>query len=499
MKDIELKRQNLQKFLDAQKDSLQRNLMGQYATPYPLAEQICTKVNSFFNGKIDSFLEPSIGTGAFYSALTEIADINKSVGYEIDTHYYIPAKELWKGHNLELINEDFLEAEPERMFSLIIANPPYSRHHHIPKEKKEFYQKRIKSEYGIKISGLSGLYCYFMILSTKWLKKEGLSCWLVPSEFLSVNYGKEIKRFLLENVDLISIHSFDNEDVQFDDALVSSSIVIFRNRSPRNNTITFTWGNNINNPYKTLHIQRNALDYAEKWNGPYLGGSSELESAYSISTFFTIKRGIATGDNSFFIVDQSTIDTFDLPREFLVPVVPPPRKLDCDRFDLNTASRNPLYLIRTDLSSDIIRTKYPGYFNYINEGIKRGVNLRSNCKSRDIWYNCEYRDSAPLLISYMGRCNGKVPFRFILNETGAIATNSYLMIYPRHEFKHHFNDLNVREKVWKALCSISGEQLMAHGRCYGGGLYKLEPKELGTVPCPQLASILPTSTPSLFD
>lgn len=499
MKDIELKRQELQKKLDDQKDPRERNLMGQYATPFRLASQICTKVNVFFNGTIDSFLEPSIGTGVFYSALGEIAKIKKAVGYEIDTHYYAPAKELWKNNDIRLINEDFLDACPENGFSLIIANPPYSRHHHISKEKKEQYRKRIKTDYGLSISGLSGLYCYFMILSTGWLKEDGLSCWLIPSEFLYVNYGKEIKKFLLEKVDLISIHTFDSDDVQFDDALVSSSIVIFRNSPPRNGEISFSWGNDINNPSRTLSVRRSTLDYSEKWNESYLCGSGNRKPVCTIDSFFTIRRGIATGDNSFFIVDQHTIDKFDLPRELLVQVIPPPRKLACDRFDRLTASQNPLYLIRSDMPYDVIRTKYPGYSDYIEEGIKKGVNMRSNCKSRDVWYNCECRDAAPLLLSYMGRCNGKVPFRFILNETDAIATNSYLMIYPKHEFRHHFNNCHTKEEVWEALRSISSEELMEHGRSYGGGLYKLEPKELASVPCPQLASILTSSAPSLFD
>ena len=40
------------------------------------------------------------------------------------------------------------------------------------------------------------------------------------------------------------------------------------------------------------------------------------------------------------------------------------------------------------------------------------------------------------------------------------------------------------KEVWQALDRISEEALMGEGRVYGGGLHKLEPKELGNVIAP---------------
>jgi hypothetical protein len=44
--------------------------------------------------------------------------------------------------------------------------------------------------------------------------------------------------------------------------------------------------------------------------------------------------------------------------------------------------------------------------------------------------------------------------------------------------------------VWMALNDISPDSLQMEGRVYGGGLYKLEPRELGNVPAEKLVSIL---------
>ncbi len=64
------------------------------------------------------------------------------------------------------------------------------------------------------------------------MEDEGLAVWLIPSEFMDVNYGAALRRYLSERVTLLQIHRFCPTDVQFTDALVSSAVVIFR-KSPR--------------------------------------------------------------------------------------------------------------------------------------------------------------------------------------------------------------------------------------------------------------------------
>jgi len=501
MTTIELKRQEIQYLLDSQKSASERNKMGQYSTPYTLAKQICEYiVSSFFNNSIPSFLEPSIGTGVFYSALTELAEVNDGCGYEIDAHYCIPAKQLWKSHNITIINKDFLKETPHKKFSLIIANPPYSRHHHIPFETKKELGDRIHSSFGIELSGLSGLYCYFMLLSTLWLEKNGISCWLIPSEFMSVNYGKEIKEFLLSKVDLLSIHSFDCNDLKFDDALVSSCVVVFRNSQPDyNNKVMFSWGNDLSTPTKKLEISKAVLTKKKKWSEQYLTSEIIDDNQPTLGSFFKIKRGIATGSNKFFIVDHTTIEEYNLPKELLIEVVPPPRKLKSNIYCDDTSEGNRMFLIGSNLPIETIKVRYPGYYEYIQEGIRLGINSLSNCRHRDLWYNCETRKPAPILVSYMGRVSNTSAFRFILNKTKAIATNSYLMLYPRDEYAHLMTDETIKSQVWNCLQAIPNEELVLHGRTYGGGLFKLEPNELSEIRCSSLKSILKPIQPSLFD
>ena len=232
---LEVRREELQHTLDAQKTQKQRNVMGQFATPFPLACDIMKYMRSLDigEGRI-SMLEPSAGLGAFISAFREVygGDAGHMLGFEIDSHYYSPAVELWEGRDVELRNRDFLVQSPDCACDMIVANPPYVRHHHIAADTKMRLKQEVADFSNISISGLAGLYCHFMILATRWLRPGGLSCWLVPCEFMDVNYGSAVKRFLLEDVELVRIHRFVASDLQFADALVSSCVVVFRNTRP---------------------------------------------------------------------------------------------------------------------------------------------------------------------------------------------------------------------------------------------------------------------------
>lgn len=500
MTDIERKRQLLQDALDSDKTMEERNKMGQFSTPYSLARQICEYMKSFTGDHIESFLEPSMGTGVFYSSLSEISEIGHTVGYEIDKHYFNPTKELWKKSNIKIVNENFLDAVPNEKFSLIITNPPYSRHHHIPSQIKHKLADTINSLYNIKLSGLTGLHIYFIILSTQWLKDDGYSCWLIPSEFLSVNYGTELKSFLLKNVDLISIHSYYNTDLQFNDALVSSSILVFRKSKDKNQYVKFSWGANINNPDETIIIKKTDLNPTEKWNHSFLSNrNGYAKSKFTIGTFFNIKRGIATGDNNFFILNKKIRDEFNIPLKVLSPLIPPPRKLQSKVYTINNAIEDGLYLLSSHETIDTIKEQYKGLYEYLEQGISDGVHLRANCRNRDPWYGLEKRASAPILVSYMGRITNTsdIPIKFILNQSDGIATNSYLCLYPKDEYIPL--DKDAYKNIWDILSSIPKDVLLAFGRSYGGGLLKWEPKELGLIPCPMLAEYFIPRQPSLFD
>ena len=75
--------------------------------------------------------------------------------------------------------------------------------------------------------------------------------------------------------------------------------------------------------------------------------------------------------------------------------------------------------------------------------------------------------------------------RFIRNKSSATALNVYLLLYPKPNLASMIEtDSSVIERVFEALCGAASH-LIPGGRVYGGGLRKIEPRELALIRLPQ--------------
>ena len=498
---IEKQREIIQCQIDSSKDIEERRALGQFATPYDLAKEIISYGVSLLEDDEIDFLEPSFGTGAFFSALQSIKSIKriKSItGYEIDSEIYQKSVSLWKGNYYNLICGDFLCSQDDKQFNLIISNPPYVRHHLIDKTQKAYLVRKIKKETNISISGLAGLYCYFLLSAHKQLKPGAISGWLIPSEFMDVNYGKAVKDYLLNSVHLLRIHRYTPENSKFKDALVSSCVVWFRNEIIHSDyEIELSYGGTHDTPEVSKIVTKKQLIKKDKWtNITAESVSTNNIGAPTLGDFFTIKRGLATGDNGFFILSKEQITELGLDMSFFTPILPSPHKLKENEIFKDTSGypllETQYFLLDCTLSEEDLKANHPEVWAYL-EGGKETTGRKYLCRNRKKWYFQERRSATPFLCSYMGRSKSEFdnPFRFILNHTNAVATNSYMMLYPKEDVLS-FLSRNPESlfEIWKALRSISRYDLESQGRVYGGGLKKIEPRELSKVRCEKLSELI---------
>lgn len=493
---LESERLALQGRLDVQKSANERNRMGQFATPTVLAVEMLRCAKALLGDReCVHFMDPAIGTGSFYSAFLNVfpdSFIGSTVGYEVDPHYGRPAARLWSSTGLDMRLEDFTQAkapDPSSRFNLLICNPPYVRHHHIASGWKKQLQERTLIASGMEINGLAGLYCYFLCLSHAWMSRGGLAGWLIPSEFMDVNYGRAVKRYLLDKVTLLHIHRFAPNDVQFNDALVSSAVVWLRNDIPKaGHEVRFTYGGTMERPVLDRLVPSDILCENSKWTHYPMKKNHGANNGPVLGDIFRIKRGLVTGNNDYFILSDREIAQRELPIEAFRPILPSPRYVPVDEIQ-GDRKGNPmlerrLFLLDPPWNEDEIMERYPSLWVYLEEGRAQGINDRYTCRHRKLWYTQEIRPPAPFVCTYLGRSdrkNGR-PFRFILNNSEATAANVYLMLYPKESARCALQDNPVlKRQVWQMLNKISPQAMLGEGRVYGGGLHKLEPRELGNV------------------
>jgi hypothetical protein len=321
------------------------------------------------------------------------------------------------------------------------------------------------------------------------MEDNGLAIWLIPSEFMDVNYGSVVRRYLTEHVTLLHLHRFCPTDAQFTDALVSSAIVVFRkSQPPPSHSTRFSFGGPIETPDTQAEVALDTLRESQKWTQFPANPSVFKTDDLKIGDMFSIKRGLATGSNDFFILTASDAKDWQIPQQFLRPILPGPRNLTRDIVE-SSANGLPkvsplLFLLDCHAPEDEIQIKWPRFYKYIQQGREKEIHAAYIASHRSPWYSQESRPPAPFLCTYMGRSrNGKHPFRFIWNRSQATAHNVYLMLYPKGPLRDLLKAHPESEaQIFETLQKISPERFISEGRVYGGGLHKVEPKELAKIP-----------------
>lgn len=499
--ELATRRLRIQCDLDARKSPAERNLTGQFTTPPQLAREIVR-----YARQVAPALErlhvadPAVGTGAFLSAVLQTYPrdrIGSLTGIEIDPAFARAAGELWAPAGVEIITGDFTDRTvPERAGhrpNLIISNPPYVRHHHLSREQKQRLSASARDATGLEVNGLAGLYVYFLLLAHPWMTDGGAGVWLIPSEFMSVAYGQVVRRYLAERVTLRTIHRFDPSDVQFADALVSSAVVVFEKTPPEPaGSVRFTFGGTPADPVRSEDVPLERLRRSPKWTH-YPHAVTDRARALpdvdhpTLGQLFRIQRGIATGANRFFIMPRDEAVARDLPAQFLRPILPSPRAVrervieaDAGGFPLLDPV---LVLLDCAVPEAEVRASHPALWRYLESGRQGGLTDRYLMQQRRPWYRQEQRQAAPFLCTYMGRgADGDSPFRFFWNRSRAIAPNVWLMLQPVGPLAVALRQRpELAETVFRLLSAITARDLTDEGRVYGGGLHKLEPKELGRI------------------
>lgn len=465
------------------------NQAGWFLTPPELARDIVEYAISQLGSPLPQvhFGDPAAGTGVFFSALCQIlprGNIASAIGIELDHKRAFATHERWAHRGLEIIRGDYLHMDLLPPRTLVLANPPYVRYQHLEPLYGQKLRQRASVNMGMQINGQSGLYVYFLLLSHAWMAQDAVAAWLIPSEFMETKYGAAIRHYLTQKVQLIRVHRFCPNDAQFENALVSSAVVVFRNRLPvMSQTASLSIGGTLKNPKYIEEVIIDELRQENRWAIPRNIHSSESPSGPRLGDLFTVCRGIATGANDFFIMERTVAASKGIPENALRPVLPKARTLNNDIIERDKdgyPNVSPqLCLLDCGEQEENIRDKFPRLMEYLQTADSDVMNS-TLVKRRKPWYRQERRNPPPFLCTYMGR-GGKnsLPIRFIWNKSDAIATNVYLMLYPREKLAELLSKKPEHQAdIFALLQETASRGLSDYGRVYGGGLRKIEPREL---------------------
>lgn len=457
-----------------------------FLTPPELAYDMAEAAVGLLRSSTEiDFGDPAIGPGIFFAALRQVVtshSVRSAVGVEIDPSRARSTAQRWRRADLKVVVGDFLTRLPvEKKWTLLLANPPYVRHQDIDRPLN-WLRDALYERTGVRIDGRSDLYMYFVLSAHDWLDQQAVAAWLLPSEFATTDFGSALRTYLTTKVTLRRLHVYDRHSPQFDNARVSSSVVIYEKAVPsQTNIVLITRGGTLAEPADSMTLGMAEMRRASKWSWSALVAPTD-DLRPTIGDYFEVKRGIATGANAFFVLSNDQLSDLDVNLKWVRPVLPKSRTMVSTIVNADPQG-NPLdieqrWLIDTNESLESISMQSPKFADYLRH-IHREVGGRTLVGQRRPFYKQETRNPPDFVFIYMAKEDVDGQRRFIWNQSRAVVLNSYLGLTLRPELMRLVDTGRLRwEELFSALRSITSEDLARQGRTYVSGLLKLEPAEL---------------------
>jgi len=477
--------------------------LGQYFTPLSISRFMSEIIKA---KKPESVLDPAVGAGVLLS------NFKKSIRLTgMDINPVCTALALAglanRGHDsLDITVGDFLEDKQSLFFQptrtadkvdAVICNPPYMRHHLIKGHEKKRLTAHYSALFGVKVSGLATSYLYFFLEALSRLNPGGTLVFITPADYLDVNYGSSLKQILKERATIEDIILFDRDGLAFEGVLTTSAITVVTNSPPPStHIVSFREAKPmVNEKVETASPNRReqaGLDAAASWTSCFGDREDELKQLVKdrprkLSDYIRIRRGIATGDNSFFVIPQSVVDEWGIEAEYLQPVVASARDLPDgvltrEHWNKLKKTGRPCWLLNCSNPKSELKGKK--ILAYLEHGESRGVHERFNCRTRNPWYKGEQVAPPDIIITYMNR--GRT--RFVENRSDCRVMSVFINGFITE------SDVSIKSLLETLNSAETSEILMRIGRVYGGGLGKVEPGTLASLPMPVLKSGTDEST-----
>jgi adenine-specific DNA-methyltransferase len=446
---------------------MNQKLTGSFYTPEELVSYMVDYVRKKM--RIDSVLEPSAGDGRFIRYLSNFG--LKIDAIEIDKEKVSSLKEEYP-NKVVLICDDYINysINNSQKYDLIIGNPPYISKKSMSDEKRKLSCALIEY-FQLPEALFQNLWVSFILGSVKMLNPNGAIFFVLPFEFLQVQYAEKLRGFLETKFNTIEIITF--EEKVFEDIEQDVCLVYMSNEYHAKPYVKYTTVQNVKNMniiFESVIMRNKPL---KKWSNCIINDiETELLKRIAmqfplIKDFGEISPGIVTGANSFFILNQKQLNIIS--ESHLVPIIHKSSdlngKLILTQEAFNEISKtNKTFLLNlnqlheSEFSSELKE--------YLQLGEKEKIHERYKCSSRKRWYDVPIVKSGDL--SFFKRFN-TLP-RLLVNEPNIHTTDISYNIRLNNKYDKYSFAFCFYNSLTLALCEYNG-------RFYGGGVGELVPSE----------------------
>lgn len=456
-----------------------RRRLGTFFTPRPVVEFMLDAAGHLLpDPKV--VIDPGAGVGAFSLAAKRRWPLAHVLAVDINV-VTLGLLGAQSDGAIDLVLADYLSWArgpnlPSGQPRLWVGNPPYTRHQDLSMPLKTAGAAAAGE---LVTSGLAGLSAYFLAATIRSMGPADTLCFLLPGSWTEARYGKPLRVALRDlggrSIDFVGFAS--DLDV-FPGTRVTAMVLVLgpqvsgAPRPMRTATARLT----LSGVSASRPIERSRLDGAINDLGGWLWPRirSSLADGRQLGDVATVRRGVATGANEYFLLTGADRDR--LPAAATARAVRRLRHVPSDALTLAThhqldSQGERCWLLEID---DPELLADPALGAWLNAAKEAGVTERYLVKHRDPWYRVEHVDPPDLLISPMG----KRRMRVVTNEARAIPSNALYGVYLK--------DPSAARKIAAWLNGEDGQiALLERARTYGANLFKLEPRDLLSIRLPR--------------
>jgi len=269
-------------------------------------------------------------------------------------------------------------------FDIVIGNPPYLGFQGIDRSLKKLLQKSYRSA-----SGKYDLYITFIEKGFCLLKRKGFFTFICPTAFTKRDYGNKIRKFLLENTQLMEVVDFEHTQI-FTEATNYTGIFSFIKANSEHNKLKYK--TSLSN--KSMEILQEELSESP-WIFRDLEGEkiiNKIGNDTKLNEISVISEGIVTGLNELYLKTKEEIILKQFECNCFYPCY---RGKEIDKYHLKSSSEFVFYPYELVDNKTIpfdekyLRQKCPNYITYLRENIqlirKRKYFIGSKKKWYELW------------------------------------------------------------------------------------------------------------------
>ena len=421
--------------------------LGQVYTKQVIADFMVRLFTITGNARV---LDPCFGRGVFVKSLLENSEFVVD-GVEIDETSYA-AFDNPDGRRCHLMYGDFFDVEGT--FDGIIMNPPYVRQEELDKLAPlgVTKQKLQSACWMMNISSKANLYMYFILRAILLLREGGELIAIFPNSWTNTPVGRQFN----EQMKLYgSITDFINVEGEAFEGSPMVDVCILKYVKGMRGETHYQW-------MKITQDDRLLIGTVEQQK------NEVSKNLVKLRTFASIRRGITTGANKFFVNPPLFTQTH------IVNILSSPK--DFTGYTTKHCRQDKLLAIK---SGDNLNEEEESYLENSARVIsKEGkpLTLKTLIDCGQPWYYITVPDTAQIVFSYIVRNN----LKFVMNEENCNVRDNFYMISSRYDSQLLLALLN-NYYVYRQLENL--------GKSYGKGLLKLQKYDIDEIKVPHPETI----------